>query len=120
MVDPLILIAIIFCICLSFVFIGFFYMWVFIMGLHFVLHKTFLGWWYIHCHMHGYGVAALSKGNSRILVEWFPEQLQLSGQIQGFMKELISVVNLWSRESGGHNPHAEAIGLVYLWYQPWN
>ena len=27
-----------------------------------------------------------NRGDSRNFAEWFPEQLQLSGQIQGFMK----------------------------------
>ena len=27
-----------------------------------------------------------SRGGSRVFVEWFPEQLQLSGQILGFVK----------------------------------
>ena len=49
------------------------------------------------------------KGDFRIFVEWFPEKLQLSGEIQGFVKEgLVLVVDFWSRGS------PEAIRLLFL------
>ena len=55
-----------------------------------------------------------NKGDSKIFVEWFPEQLQLSRQIQGCVKGR-AYFSGRSLKQGvwGHSP-PEAIGLLHF------
>ena len=51
------------------------------------------------------------RGDSRNVVEWFPEKLQLSGQIQGFMKGGAYFCSRSLKQGSGGPP--EAIRLLY-------
>ena len=59
-------------------------------------------------------MAGMCRGDSRNYVEWFPEQLQLLGQILGFLKggAYFSSRSLKQRVWGCSSP--EAIGLLYI------
>ena len=51
-----------------------------------------------------------TKGNSRNFVEWFPEQLQLSGQIQRFVKGVAYFRSKSLKQGVWGTQHPEAIG----------
>ena len=52
-------------------------------------------------------------GDSRNIVEWFPEQLQLSGTIQGFVKGGVYFSSR-SLKQGVRGRPLEATGLLYF------
>ena len=53
-------------------------------------------------------------GDSRNIVEWFPEQLQLSGTIQGFVKGGVYFSSRSLKQGVWGRRPLEAIGLLYF------